>query len=58
MVTHSNIPVGNSHGQSIQADCSPQGHKESDTTERLSIHARKRTDRAGGPGKENWAWLS
>ena len=37
--------------ESILADCSPQGHKESDTTELLSIHARKHADKAGGPRK-------
>ena len=37
--------------ESILADCSLQGHKESDTTELLSIHARKHADKAGGPRK-------
>ena len=30
---------GESHGQRSLVGCSPQGHKESDTTERLSTHS-------------------
>ena len=29
---------GESHGQRSLAGCSPQGHRESDTTEQLSTH--------------------
>ena len=32
---------GESHGQRSLANCSPWGHKESDTTEQLSTHTRK-----------------
>ena len=31
---------GKFHGQRSLAGCSPWGHKESDATERLSMHAR------------------
>ena len=33
IATHSSILPGDSHGQRILEGCSPQGHKESDTTE-------------------------
>ena len=32
---------GESHGQRSLVGCSPWGHKESDTTERLSMHTRR-----------------
>ena len=35
MATHSSILPGKSHGQRSLEGCSPWGHKESDTTERL-----------------------
>ena len=35
---------GESHGQRSLAGYSPQGHKESDTTERLSMHAHMHTE--------------
>ena len=34
---------GESHGQRSLVGHSPQGHKESDTTERLSTHAQAQT---------------
>ena len=39
MVTHSSILPWKSHGQRSLAGYSPWDHKESDTTERLSMHA-------------------
>ena len=42
MATHSVFLPGESHGQRSLVGYSPQGHKESDTTEQLSVHARKR----------------
>ena len=36
MATHSSIPAWKSHGQRSLAGYSPWGHKDSDTTERLS----------------------
>ena len=41
MATHSRILAWKIHGQRTQRATSPQGHKESDTTKRLSTHARK-----------------
>ena len=38
MATHSSILSGKSHGQRTLAGYSPWGHKESDPTERLSMH--------------------
>ena len=35
---------GKSHGQSGLAGSSPWGHKESDTTEQLRVHARRMQD--------------
>ena len=42
MATHSVFLPGESPGQRSLVGYSPWGHKESDTTERLSVHARKR----------------
>ena len=36
MAAHSSIPAGESHGQRSLESSSPRGHKELDTTERLS----------------------
>ena len=49
MATHSSILAWKSHGQRNLAGYSPRGHKESDTTERLSMHAP--TKPFGEPGK-------
>ena len=38
MATHSSVLAGESRGQRSLAECSSWGHKESDTTERLSTH--------------------
>ena len=38
MATHPSILPGEFHGWRSLAGCSPRGHKESDTTERLSSH--------------------
>ena len=35
MATHSSTLAGKSHGQRSLVGCSPWGHKESDTSERL-----------------------
>ena len=40
MATHSSILPGESHGQRSLAGYSPWGHKESDTTERLSTYTQ------------------
>ena len=37
MATHSSILAGESHGRRSLAGYSPRGHKESDTTERLTL---------------------
>ena len=37
MATHSSILAWESHGQRSLAGYSPRGHKESDTTERLTL---------------------
>ena len=37
MVTHSVFLPGESHGQRCLVDCNPKGHKESDTTEWLTL---------------------
>ena len=39
MTTHSSVLTGESHGQRSLVDYSPRGHKESDMTEQLSMHA-------------------
>ena len=39
LATHSGIPACQFHRQKSLTGCSPWGHKESDTTERLSRHA-------------------
>ena len=41
MANHSSIPAWKSHGQWSLVGYSPQGCKESDTTEQLSTHTRK-----------------
>ena len=41
MATHSSVLVWETHGQRSLVGYSPQGHKESDTTERLSMHASR-----------------
>ena len=41
MATHYSILPGESHGQRSLAGSSPRGCKESDTTERLKMHARE-----------------
>ena len=38
MATHSSILARESHGRRILVGYSPQGHKESDMTERLHFH--------------------
>ena len=38
MATHAGILAGKSHGQRSLAACSPQGCKESDTTEHRQTH--------------------
>ena len=45
MATHSSILGGESHGQRNLVGYSPWGGKESDTTEQLSMQARKLTIR-------------
>ena len=45
MATHSIIRGGESHGQRNLVGYSPWGRKESDTTEQLSMQARKLTIR-------------
>ena len=39
IATHSSVLPGKFHGQRSLAGYSPEGHKESDATERLSMHA-------------------
>ena len=39
--TRSNVLPGESHGQRSLVGYRPRGHEESDTTERLSLHARQ-----------------
>ena len=41
MATHSSTLAGKSHGQRSLVGCSPWGHKESDTSERLHIQSKK-----------------
>ena len=46
MATHSSTPVflpGESHGQRSLAGYSPWGHKETDTTEQLSVYKHTHT---------------
>ena len=38
MVTHSSTLPGKAHGRRSLVGCSPWGHEESDTTERLHFH--------------------
>ena len=40
MATHCSILSGESHGHRNLVGCSPQGHQESDTTERLIRHTQ------------------
>ena len=42
MVTHSNILARESHGQRCLVGYSPWGHKESDTTEHLTLQSDMR----------------
>ena len=52
MATHSSILAWKIHEQRSLTGCSPQGRKESDTAERLSVHTRK----GWGQGR-NERWL-
>ena len=56
MATHSKYSCLELHGQRSLANCSPRGHKESDTTEGLNHHYHTHTDTqivttAGGRGE-------
>ena len=44
MATYSSIPAGKRHGQRSPAGYSPWGHKESDMTDHLSMHAHMSLD--------------
>ena len=53
MATHSSILPGESHGQRSLVDYSLWGHKDSDMTERLTVHIAATLESAiasGNPG--------
>ena len=53
MATHSSFLPEEPHGQRRLADYSPWGRKESDTTERLTLHFSFKMDNQQGPTAEH-----
>ena len=59
MATHCSVLAWESHGQRSLVGYSPRGHKESDTTERLSTeHGRGQSELTGGLFGRwgQWGW--
>ena len=57
MAAHSSILPGKSHGWRSLVGCSPQGHKESDTTERLHFHFSLSCTGEGNGNPLQCSWL-